>query len=280
MIDFVTVGHVTLDDTPTGRRPGGAAYYAAWTAHRLGLRPGLLTSFGPDIPAAGLPPNVALHTVPSSRSTMYEIDEPGAQRRLRLLGRAADLEESALPADWRRAPIVLLCPVANEVDPALARAFPEASLGVAPQGWMRRREAGGEIAWQPWEDAETVLDHVQVLAMSDEDIAPCRDDAMDWVERVPVAAITHGRRGATVFVNGEPYHVAADIAAEVDATGAGDVFAATLLIEYHRSGDAWESAALATCAAAACVEAPGPVAIPSRAALETRLTGYRRRRGG
>lgn len=280
MIDFVAVGHVTLDETSSGIRPGGAACYAAWTAHCLGLRPALLTSFGSDVPVDALPPGAILHNVPSSRSTIYEMTERGARRRLRLADRAADLEADALPADWRRAPIALLCPVANEVDPALAAAFPDASLGVAPQGWMRRRGAGGETAWQPWEDAEAVLSHAQVLVMSEEDIAACRDDAMDWVQRVPVAAVTHGRRGATVFVNGEPYHVEADPASEVDATGAGDVFATALLIEYHRSGDAWESAALAACVAAACVEGAGPAAIPSRAALETRLAGYRRRRGG
>jgi hypothetical protein len=36
-VDFVAVGHVTLDQTARGTRPGGAAYYTAMTAHRLGL---------------------------------------------------------------------------------------------------------------------------------------------------------------------------------------------------------------------------------------------------
>jgi len=34
-VDFVAIGHVTLDQTPRGTRPGGAAYYTAMTAHRL-----------------------------------------------------------------------------------------------------------------------------------------------------------------------------------------------------------------------------------------------------
>lgn len=280
MIDFVAVGHVTLDETPTGTRPGGAALYAVWTAYRLGLRAALLTSCADDFPADALPPGLALHNVPSPLSTIYEIGEWDDRRRLRLAGRAVDLEDGALPHQWQRAPIALLCPVANEVDPALAAAFPEASLGVAPQGWMRRRDAEGAIAWQPWADAEAVLAHAQVLVMGEEDIGRCRDEAMEWVERVPVAAVTHGRRGATLFVNGEPYHVEADPASEVDSIGAGDVFATALLVEYHRGGDAWEAAALAACAAAACVEGRGPMAMPDRTGLETRLAAYRRRRGG
>ena len=38
MVDVVVVGHVTLDQTPGGVRPGGAAYYATITAQRQGLR--------------------------------------------------------------------------------------------------------------------------------------------------------------------------------------------------------------------------------------------------
>ena len=83
-----------------------------------------------------------------------------------------------------------------------------------------------------------------------------------------------------LFVNGEPYHVAPDQAHEVDETGAGDVFATVLLIEYDRTGDPWEAAAVAACAGAASVEGPGAFAVPDRAGLTARLTAYRKRRGG
>ena len=57
-VDFVAIGHVTLDQTPRGTRPGGAAYYTAMTAHRLGLRVGLLTSYGPDFPRDAIPDDI------------------------------------------------------------------------------------------------------------------------------------------------------------------------------------------------------------------------------
>ena len=96
----------------------------------------------------------------------------------------------------------------------------------------------------------------------------------------PAGALTAGPRGAELFVNGEPYHVTPDQAHEVDETGAGDVFATVLLIEYDRSGDPWEAAAVAACAGAASVEGPGAFAVPDRAGLTARLTAYRKRRGG
>jgi sugar/nucleoside kinase (ribokinase family) len=278
--EFLAVGHLTLDRFGAAARPGGAAYYAAVTAHRLGLRAGILTSFGPDFPADALPSDIQVARVFADRSTVFEHARTPVGRRLTLLSRAADIEEGHLPEAWRRVPLALLCPVANEVDPALAAAFSETSLGVAAQGWMRARGEGGAIAFQPWEDAELVLPHAQCLVVSWEDVAASAERALEWCQQVPVAAVTRGREGAILFVNGERYHVEPDEARQLDDTGAGDVFAATLLIEYHREGNPWEAAAAAACAAAAAVEAPGAAGIPDRPALEARLAAYRRRRGG
>jgi sugar/nucleoside kinase (ribokinase family) len=278
--DLVVAGHVTLDVTPGGTRPGGAAYYAALAAHRFGLRVGILTSFADDFPADAIPSDIATAKVDSVQTTTFTLTGTGSSRALTLGARAADLEADDLPPDWAAAPLALLCPVINEVDPALAEALGAASMGVLPQGWMRRREKGGAIVTQPWKDAEPVLAWAQLMVASEEDVAGFRDDAVEWLQRVPLGALTAGARGATLFVNGEPYHVAPDPASEVDDTGAGDVFATTLLLEYHRGGDPWEAAAAAACAAAAVVEGKGASALLDRAALITRLAAYRRRRGG
>ena len=279
-MDFIAVGHVTLDQTRSGTRPGGAAYYAVLTAHRLGLRAGLVTSFGPDFPADALPADVAVVNVPSARTTVFTLAESGRGRQLTLVSRAADIEEDRLPDPWREAPLAMLCPVITEVDPALVGGFVDAAVGVVPQGWMRQRGAGGVISPLAWDDADLVLPHAQLVVVSAEDIEPFSDTALEWFQLVPLAAVTRGREGAILFVNGEPYHVAPDPATEVDATGAGDVFATTLLVEYQREGNAWDAAAAAACAAAAAGEGIGGAAIPDRAALVARLAAYRRRLGG
>jgi len=275
--DFVGVGHVTLDRTAGGVQPGGAAYYAAVTAHRLGLRVGVLTSFGADFPGDALPLSLEIVNVPSERTTIYELKPMRDGRQLVLRARAEDLEASRLPAEWRDAPLALLCPIVNEVDPAFAAAFPDASVGAEAQGWLRRRGPGGAVTPQDWEDAPLVLPNLQLLVVSDEDVTGLEKSALEWFQQVPLGALTQGRRGARLFVNGEPYHVEADPAREADSIGAGDVFAATLLIEYNRSDDPWDAAAAAACAAAAKVEAAGAATIPDRPALAARLAAYRRR---
>ena len=284
-VDVVVVGHVTLDRTPRGTRPGGAAYYAAVTAHRQGLRVGFLTSFGPDFPREALPPELSVVNVASPRTTVFRIG-PGRVadgrrvRELAVLERAADLEAAALPDEWQDVGLAALCPVTGEVDPALAAALAEASMVALPQGWMRQRGAGGAVSPQPWEDADLVLPHVQALVVSVEDIEPFQKEALEWFQRVPLGAVTRGADGAILFVNGDRYGVEPDVAVEKDDTGAGDVFATTLLIAYNRDGNPWDAAAVASCCAAASVEAEGGAGIPDRAALEARLAAYRRRQGG
>ena len=284
-VDVVVSGHVTLDQTPRGLRPGGAAYYAAVTAHRQGLRVGVLTSFGPDFPREALPRGIEVVTVPSTRTTTFRIGpgrlaEGRRVRELAILGRATDLEAAALPDEWRDVALGVLCPIAGEVDPALAAAFPDTSMAVLPQGWMRQRGAGGVVSPQPWEDANLVLPHVQALVVSLEDIEPFQKEALEWFQHVPVGALTRGPRGATLFVNGDQYGVEPDVAVEQDETGAGDVFATAFLIAYNRDGNPWDAAAVAACCAAASVEGEGVAAIPDRAALEARLAAYRRRQVG
>src|SRR5712692_782206 len=123
MIDLVAIGHVTFDETPSGVRPGGAAYYAALTARRLGLSVGLLTSISPDYPLDVFPEGIHLTTVASSQTTRYRLGESRGTRTLTLVSRAADLGVEELPAAWRAVPLAVLGPVAGEVDPALAGVF-------------------------------------------------------------------------------------------------------------------------------------------------------------
>lgn len=278
--DFVAIGHVTVDETPAGRRPGGAALYAALTAHRLGYSAGLLTSFGPDFPRDVIPPELQVAHVPAARTTAFRHEVGRQSRRLTLLSRAADLEVDHLPESWKSTSLALLCPVANEVDPVLAVAFTEGAVGAAVQGWMRARGAGGTIAPTQWDDAPLVIPHVQAVFLSQEDMGEFEEEVREWFQQIPVGVVTCGEAGALLFVNGERYAIQADAARETDPTGAGDVFAAAFLIHYRREGDPWEAAAYGACAAACAVEAEGIEGIPDRPTLEARLARYRARLAG
>jgi hypothetical protein len=55
-INYLIIGHLTRDLTPSGPRIGGTAAYAGLTANALGLRVGIVTSWGAEVPLGQLQP--------------------------------------------------------------------------------------------------------------------------------------------------------------------------------------------------------------------------------
>lgn len=275
--EFVAVGHVTLDHFGEVVRPGGAALYAAITAHRLGLSAAILTSYGPDFPLDEVPSQIEVVGVETAKTTAFEHQETTSGRVLRARGVARPLTVDDLPGDWRPASLVLLAPVLQDVDPRLVAAFPEAAVGAELQGWLRRSDGEGAISVTPWVSAEATLARLQALFVSRHDVQGQQAQLVEWVQRVPVAVVTAGAAGAMLYVNGDRYEIRPRRAREVDPTGAGDVFAATFLVHYDRHGDAWEAAEAATCAASLSVEGVGWSSVPDAATLAAALEAYRTR---
>ncbi len=275
--DFVTVGHLTVDELPAGLRPGGSVLYAGLMALRQGLRVGLVTSYGPDFPQDVLPPEIEVVAVPAPVTTRFALDYTPKGRTLTLRARAAALAPMHLPERFAEAGIAYLAPVADEVAPDFAAAFPQAAVGVGAQGWCRQWDRDGRVSMRPWPDPAPVLARAQALFLSSDDVAGWEAQALQLYQRVPLGALTLAARGAILFVNGERYPVAPAPAAEVEPTGAGDVFAAAFLIAYNRSGDPFEAAAFAAVAGALTVEADGIAGVPSREQLAQRWREFQLR---
>jgi 1D-myo-inositol 3-kinase len=274
--DFVAIGHVTLDRFGESTRPGGSALYAAVTAHRLGLSVGLLTSHGDDFPLEVIPSKIEVISVPAADTTLFEHrHEPGG-RVSHVRAVASPLTPDDVPDDWRDAALSLLAPVVDEVDPLIATLFTDGAVGAAAQGWMRQVQPNGLVVPQIWPSPEPLLQSVQALFLSREDIRGQEAAVVEWFQRMPVGVLTADRAGALLFVNGERYEVPPRRASEIDPTGAGDVFAATFLVHYQRDGDPWLAAAAAACAGSLAVEGEGWSAVADRAALDAALAEYQR----
>jgi sugar/nucleoside kinase (ribokinase family) len=275
--DFVAVGHLTLDHLGSTLRPGGAALYAAVTAQRLGLSAGILTSHAPDYPLESLPFAIEVVSVPGERTTVFEHARNDTARALRVTSVAERLTAADVPEDWHDAPLVLLAPVLDEVDAGVAAVFADATLGGAAQGWLRTLGAEGAVRERPWSVPAFLLARIQALFLSTEDMQGQEAVLAEAFQRVPVGALTAGESGALLYVNGERYEVRPHRVREVDATGAGDVFAAAFLVEYARHGDPWVAGEAAACAAALSVQGESWTAVPDRKALTAALQRYRAR---
>lgn len=274
--DFVAIGHVTLDRLGESTRPGGAALYAAVTAHRLGLSVGLLTSHGDDFPLDVIPPKIEVVSVPAADTTRFEHRQDPGGRVSHIRAVAGPLTMATVPEDWLEASLTLLAPVIDEVDPMIATLFTDGAVGAAAQGWVRQVKPDGLVVPRPWRSPERLLQSVQALFLSREDIRGQEAQVVEWFQRMPVGVLTADREGALLFVNGERYEVHPRPAVEVDPTGAGDVFAATFLIQYQRDGDPWQAAAAAACAGSLAVEGEGWSAVADRAALDAAFAQYQR----
>lgn len=273
--DFLTIGHVTRDLLSDGGwRLGGTVTFAALAARRLGLRPAIVTSAPPDILAAldVVLPNIALSVVPTSEATTFEniYTEHGRQQFLR--GHAAPLTRLAVPDAWLDAPIVLLGPVAQEIDASLATAFPHSLVAATPQGWLRQWATDGAVSPSPLANADMVLPYMRALILSREDVQTPADATIGaWAQVVPLIAVTRGAEGAVLWQNGVESELFPGYPArEIDPTGAGDVFAAAFLCSLHETGDATRAVDFANRAAACSVEAPGGENVPTRETIAAR----------
>ena len=170
MIDFLVVGHVVQDVVPDGYTVGGTTTYSSITARNLGRGPGIVTRLAPDFVIPQVLHDITVHRVSSAHTTTFHNIYRDGHRQQFLLARADDLEPGDVPDAWRAAPIVHLGPLAREIDARFAKLFPNALVGVTPQGWLRQWDEAGHIRMRPWEEAAEILPHVDVLVLSEEDL--------------------------------------------------------------------------------------------------------------
>lgn len=267
---FLVVGHVTRDLQTLGYRLGGTAVYASLAAQRLGLRAGLVTASHPDLQLSKQLAGVEVVNKASRRTTTMR-NEYLPQGRVQYMEEVASpITVEDIPPDWRGCSVVLLGPVAQEVDTAIASVFKGALLGLCLQGWLRRWDSSKRVSGISLKD-EAFLSHGRVAFVSQDDL-PSRHLPEGWLKLVQVFILTRGREGAMLHVERRWYRVPSWPAREVDPTGAGDVFAAAYLVRYHETGDPFAAALFASAAASLKVEGVGPAAVPTREAVEARLS--------
>lgn len=267
-VDYLLVGHVAVDLTPTGNQLGGTVSYSALTAKALGMRVGVVTSVGTEA-ALELLDGIQLFNIPSEQSTTFENVYTEHGRKQTLHHQAAPITFEHIPQAWRTAPIVHLAPIAQEIDPAVAGQFPSSWVGVTPQGWMRTWDENGSVFAQAWDNSEQVLGRVGGVVMSLEDIN--RDlELVEWMaHHTSLLCLTEGKLGAVLHWHGDRRRFRPYAVEEVDATGAGDIFAAAFFTRLHQTRDPWEAARFATNLAAFSVTRVGLLGIPTQEEIET-----------
>lgn len=265
-VDYLILGHVTQDITPNGLILGGTASYASLTIQAYGVRVGIVTACAPELNLAQLDGISIARKLSPVTSTFENTPTPtGRVQHVHHVASTLTIED--VPQVWRDTPIVHLGPLTNEIGPELAGSFPNSLVCTTPQGWMRSWNGDGLVSYRDWPDAHQVLPHLDALVMSIEDIRGNEDIVSDYVSRIPVLVVTEGAAGARVYWNGDVRYFRPPLEIEVDAVGAGDVFAASFFIKLKQLRDPWEAARFATLVAANSVTRPGIAGVPTRAEI-------------
>jgi len=266
-VDYLLIGHLTSDLTPQGSRLGGTAAYSALTAQALGMRVGVVTSWGGEsVPDLG--PRISIVNFPAEHSTTFE-NVPTPEGRIQFCHyQASLLSLNLIPDAWLNPTIVHLGPVAQEVDPTLVRHFPSALIGVTPQGWLRAFGALGRVYPSEWPESNFVLQKAGAAVLSLEDVGSNEERIEEMASAARILAVTEAAEGSRIYWNGDVRRFRAPKIQMVDDTGAGDIFAAAFFIRLVVTRDPWEAARFATQLSAYSVSRPGLQAVPTAEEIE------------
>ncbi|MGZ6268030.1 MAG: PfkB family carbohydrate kinase [Candidatus Limnocylindrales bacterium] len=281
--DLVVVGAASRDLTDRdkrGWRLGGSATYCSLAAARLGLRVACLV--GLDALAADADElellrlaGVRLRPVALEHGPVFENIEEDGHRHQRWRSQSDAIPVAALPDEWRSAGGWLLVPVAGELPDDWAAAVPpDARVGLGWQGLLRDFGADGWMERKA--PAASPLARRAGLACASVDDLPSGFDVGELRRLASTATIvvTAGAHGGLAMEGSRLIRYRAPAAGLVhDATGAGDVFLAALMVAWMTTGELATPRTLRFAAAGGslAVVGVGWGGVPSKAAVASRL---------
>lgn len=271
--DYATVGHVAVDVLPDGsRRAGGAAFYSALQAARLGLSALVVTRGVPEEIEELLAPfshELELRILPGEQTTTLLTSGAGDQRSQRVSAWGGPIDED-LDID---SSILHLAPVARET-PTCWRGHSE-FVGLTPQGLVRQwpGEDRRIALTAPTPVSERVADRCNAIVVSEHERSACSTLIARALAAGATVAVTDGAAPNTLLLP-DGRELALDVPSidvARDDLGAGDVFAAAFFVALAEGQAPADAAGFANAAAAVRMQGDGAGAIGDRDAVLARL---------
>lgn len=267
------IGHLTRDMVDNGYAIGGAVSYAGVTARRLGADVSVLTRAHPDDVRILEDEGIQVFNLPTDIYTTFLNVYYKEFRTQQLLSVAAPIMAAETPPEITNADVLLLAPVAQEVDPAIAITARN-KLAAIPQGWMREWDDKGRVFAVPWYSSGRILPYLDSIIFSDLDLVGDLSILPVIIDTVPLVAITKADKGCVLYHQGQRCLVHTRPAKEVDTTGAGDTFTAAFLLEVFNGKSPIEAAYFANVTASLSIEGVGLSGIPHRHEVEAYIQAH------
>jgi len=269
-VEYLVIGHVAHDLIANGARLGGTVAYSALTARALGMKAGIVTAVGKETPLDALD-GIPVISIDSPHSTTFENMYTSEGRVQYLRAQAERIDFDSVPRSWRSASIVHLGPIANELDSILPEGFSPAILGITPQGWMRKWASDGRVSRSEWSNSGPILQKANAVVISREDVNGDNELIEQMAHQTRMLVVTEGAEGCILHWNGDRRRFRPPTVNELDATGAGDIFATAFFVRLFQTRDPWEAARFATLIASYSVTRVGLDGIPTQSEIESCL---------
>jgi sugar/nucleoside kinase (ribokinase family) len=267
---------VTLDRTPDGGwTPGGPSLYASRASAALGADVSLVTGLEDDFDRSvlnGL--DVRASQIPAHLPRYANSYDANGDRTQLLLAEGDPLELVPRLKPGETPDVVFLTPAYHEFRRAPLR-FKGSLVGVSLQGPLRSKDGDNRVIHhpEPRAVANSFIRAGWIAFFSEEDTAD-PDALAGHISRLRgVAVLTRGYNGATLFdSDGSNHHWDAIAAAPVDPTGAGDCFASAFMFRLAETEELASAMRFALAAGSLAVEGQGLAGVPTRQAIEARMT--------
>jgi 1D-myo-inositol 3-kinase len=260
---YLLIGEISADRSPLGVTLGGTVAYAAPVARAFGLDVRLLTSAARGEPLlANLRADISTTVLLGDATTSFENVYSSSGRAQILHARCAPIHPADVPAGWYDSRLVHIAPITNAVDLALATVFPNATLMITPQGWLREAGDDGRVVSRPWIDA-AILRRANLVVLSREDMRDHPEMEARYAEATRHLVVTDGHQPGVFYEDGRAASFDVAHVDAVDVTGAGDVFATSLLCAYDvLGGDIGRAVQAASSLATLSVTREGYTGVP------------------
>jgi sugar/nucleoside kinase (ribokinase family) len=136
---------------------------------------------------------------------------------------------------------------------------------------MRTWDAAGEVRPCRWEGAGAFLQDAGAVVISRDDAGGDEEQIERFAQGARVLAVTENSAGVRLYWHGDQRRIRALKVEEVDATGAGDIFAAAFFYRMYTTRDPWEAARFAALLASHSVTRPGLEGIPTKHEIDSSL---------
>ena len=298
--EFVVISHIVNETINFADRTvegvlGSPTAYASVVAGRLGMRTGVVTKIGPDLPPNFLKAfeeaNVDTRGIKvEGKDTTHSllIYDEWENKIILYPKKAPPLLFEDIPQEYLGAKMVYICPMDHDVPLETIKALYQQGISLAADiggyGGAHSTKHPGEKEKKTRRIIEELIKHFHIVKASSEDSRHLFGAKEGMEEEMAelivnlgagISIVTLGEKGSVVSSKNRTFRMPAFPSEVKDCTGAGDVYMAGFLVEYLRTKDVWESALFASATASIVIEGTGGVLaarMPTTSEVEKRIS--------